>query len=691
MTKMTFSRLSAAIVLALLFISVQNSQAQDLCENGLAAGVYPCENVDLLSIMGTADLGGGTGIEYNDIWGWTDPQDGKEYVIIGRTDGSSFVDISDPLNPVFLGFLPTHTSNSIWRDVKVNGNYAYIVSEANNHGMQIFDLTRLRNVANPPETFTSDAHYANFGRAHNVVINEGVDRAYGVGTNTFSGGMHIVDISDPLNPTILGDFSSDGYTHDAQVVTYNGPDAAYVGKQIAFNCNENTLTIVDVDDPLDCTQIGRVGYPNIGYSHQGWLTEDHRYFLLGDELDEINQGINTRTVIWDVQDLANPVVIGQFFSDIAAIDHNLYTRGNLVYQANYRGGLRILDMTNIAAGTLNEVASFDLYPASNSAAFNGAWSSYPYFASGVVAVSHIEEGLFLLQPSFFRAEATESNPCIEGNTDINLTVVDGFAGPVNFSITGGLPSGTNASFSQNGVGAGNYVLSLSNLPASPQVIELELTAEGASYTYTASVSLNLIDCANIVPGCTDPAAENFDPAATVDDGSCTYACEDVTLTISTDCWGSEVSWNITDDQGNIIASVPEATYGNEQTFTWEGCLPAGCYTFNIFDGFGDGMFGSQYGSCTTDGNYFMTDSSGNVLFQMADPNYGAGTSEAFCITPPPCIGDFDNDGLRTVADVLVVLGQFGCNVNCTADLDGDNIIGSTDVLVILSFFGTACP
>lgn len=665
--------------------------AQSSCIDGVAGGIYPCENVDLIAHVTASDLGAAPQIEYNDIWGWTDPLDGKEYVILGRVDGTSFVDISDPFNPVNLGFLPTHTTNSIWRDVKVQGNYAYIVAESNGHGMQVFDLTRLRNVPNPPEVFTSDAHYGNFGNAHNVVINEEVARVYAVGSNTFNGGLHIIDVSNPLNPTIMGDFGNDGYTHDAQVVTYSGPDVTYQGRQIAFCCNENTLTIADVDDPLNSTQLGRVGYPSVAYSHQGWLTEDHRYFLLGDELDEVNFGNNTRTIIWDVQDLNNPVVIGEFLSSVAAIDHNLYTKGNLVYQSNYRAGLRILDSENVANGTLAEVAWFDLFPTSNSAQFNGSWSNYPYFESGIIAVSHIEEGLFLLQPNLFRTELISSPVCEAGGAEIGLTVLPGFGGPVTFAVTNGLPTGANAVFSQNGVSSGTYFLNITGLTASPQPLTLTITATGASDSFSADVSFTVIDCTSIIEGCTDPGASNFNPNATFDNGTCEFPCEQVTLSILTDCWGEEVSWQLTDDAGGVVASIPENTYGNQIVNEWTGCLTAGCYTFSISDGFGDGMSGSQYQSCNADGNYFMTDSSGNTLFQMADANYGFGTSHAFCIEFPACPGDFDNDGLRTVADILILLADFGCLSNCVADLDDNDAVTTEDMLIMLSLFGVPCP
>ena len=176
-------------------------QVAEPCENGMA-GIYPCNDYDLVSHINLNDLGG-IGASGNDCWGWTDPTTQKEYALMCTSTGTSFIDISDPVNPINLGQLPTRTSNSTWRDVKTYGNYAFIVSEASNHGMQVFDLTRLRNIdtSNLPITFTSDANYTGFGNAHNIVINEANAYAYAVGSNTFAGGPHFVDISDPLNPS----------------------------------------------------------------------------------------------------------------------------------------------------------------------------------------------------------------------------------------------------------------------------------------------------------------------------------------------------------------------------------------------------------------------------------------------------------------------------------------------------------
>ena len=366
------------------------------CAGG-TAGNYPCQNVDLLGHLSHAAMGAGTG---NDIWGWTDPLDGTEYALVGSTTGTSFIDLSDPFNPVYLGRLPSHNGiSSTWRDMKVYANHAFIVADGNNgHGMQVFDLTELRTVVSPPVTFSNTAHYSGFGSAHNIVINEDSGYAYGVGADC-SGGLHMVDIQNPLSPTFAGCFSADGYTHDAQCVIYNGPDATYQGNEICFNSNEDTLTIVDVTNKTTPVQLSRTGYSGSSYTHQSWLTEDHTYALLGDELDELNSGHNTRTYIWDVSDLDSPSLIGNHTAASASIDHNMYVRGKYVLQSNYSSGLRILDISDVANGNLTEEAFFDTYPANDNVNFNGQWSNYPYFDSGIIIANDRQNGLFILWPT----------------------------------------------------------------------------------------------------------------------------------------------------------------------------------------------------------------------------------------------------------------------------------------------------
>lgn len=383
------------ILLPILFFSLFHINAQTPCVGGMA-GPYPCSNYDLQSEFSLSELNAGSG---NDSWGWTDPSDGKEYALVGLDNGTAFIDISNPINPVFLGKLPTHTNSSLWRDIKVYNNYAFVVSEASGHGMQVFDLTRLRTVSNPPITFTEDAHYGGFGNAHNIVINEDTGYAYGVGTNTFNGGPHFVNIQNPLNPIAAGGYSFGSYSHDGQVVTYNGPDASYQGREIYIGSNENEVVIVDVTNKANPVGISTITYPNAGYTHQGWLTEDHRYFLVGDEFDESNVGFDTRTVVMDLFDLDNPSLHFDYFGPTPAIDHNGYVKGNKFYLANYKSGIRVVDITDIANGNMSEIGFFDSYPSSNSASYDGAWNVYPYFGSGNIVISDMARGFLLVKSS----------------------------------------------------------------------------------------------------------------------------------------------------------------------------------------------------------------------------------------------------------------------------------------------------
>ena len=363
------------------------------CENGFAAE-FPCNGVDLLSRIPLSDFNAVSG---NDSWGWVDTQTNKEYALMGLDNGLAFVDITDPESPIYLGKLRTKTVSSQWRDVKVYNDHAFIVSEAENHGMQVFDLSKLRNVTSAPETFTEDAHYDGFGNAHNIVINETSGFAYAVGTQTFSGGPHFVDIRNPQNPIAAGGYASNGYSHDAQVVTYNGPDQDYQGSEILIGSNENEVVIVDISDKNAPVEISRRTYSQIGYTHQGWFTQDQRYFIVGDELDELNFGVPTRTLIFDFNDLDSPELSFEFNSPTNAIDHNGYVHNGKYYLSNYTAGIRIIDVSNIENGQLQEEAFFDTFPRSNQAQFSGVWNVYPFLPSGTLIVSDINSGLYLLK------------------------------------------------------------------------------------------------------------------------------------------------------------------------------------------------------------------------------------------------------------------------------------------------------
>jgi choice-of-anchor B domain-containing protein len=385
------------------------------CNNN-EADAWECSNVDLVSFIPISQLtgDGSTNINTNDNWGWEDPETGQKWAIVGLQDRASFVDITDALNPRVAAVLPMPegAQRSSWRDMKTFADHVFIVSDnAAQHGMQVFDLTRLRDYSSGDPVFVeADARYAEFGSAHNIVINTDIGHAYAVGVGgsgqTCGGGLHIIDINTPLEPTFAGCFSDPqtgrsgtGYTHDAQCTTYNGPDADWQGRALCFGANETAISIADVTDPANTIKISNATYPSPGYTHQGWLSDDQQWFFVNDELDETSGLVErTRTLVWDVSDLDDPQLVTEHFGTQESSDHNLYVQGNLMFQSNYVSGLRILDISDPANPV--EVAYFDTVPyGDNSPGFSGSWSNYPYYGDGTVLVTSGAEGMFILRPT----------------------------------------------------------------------------------------------------------------------------------------------------------------------------------------------------------------------------------------------------------------------------------------------------
>lgn len=369
----------------------------------------PGASIKMLSNMPLSQIGGGSGAS---LYGWVDPQTNREYALMGRSTGTSIIDITNPASPAYVANVPrqTGTAATSWREPKVVGNTMYIGVDGTTAGMQIVDLTRVRNYNGTTLTLNADATYTGVTRIHTLGVSPGTNFLYATGTNTASGGLRVLDVTNPLAPTVAASWSTDGYTHENQVVKYNGPDAAYRGREISFSSNgrstnitTNRFSIVDVTNKSSVVRLASKGYASSGYTHQGWLTEDQRYFVMNDELDETNNltSGHTRTHFWDVSDLDNPVYKGFYTHEGSSIDHNLYIKDRLIYMSNYTSGLHIFALDNPASANPNdwmhEVASFDTYLPDDSTTFNGTWNNYPFFPSGNIAVSDINGGLFVLK------------------------------------------------------------------------------------------------------------------------------------------------------------------------------------------------------------------------------------------------------------------------------------------------------
>ncbi len=375
------------------------------CSQGMA-GEYPCERVDLLSFTPKTALGATmTQTKVTNPWGWTDPQTGKEYVMMGMQEGVAFIDISQPLTPTYLGILPTHYLTaplSEFRDMKVYQNYAFIIADfPSQNGLQIFDLTTLRQVTTPT-TFSETAHYAGIMDGHHIYIHQETGYAYipRRSSGNCSTGTTMINVQDPLHPTDAGCFAEGGVASDTNCVLYHGPDATYHGREICVIGSDDNLIVGDVTTKTMPVVLAIRSYASASRIHSARFTADHRYIVSVDVDDEHHHGYNTRIFIWDAMDLDDISDDPVFYTGpTTGSDHMVWLRGDFAYISNLSAGVRILDLRRISEGVLTQAAYFDNYPASNSPGHqHGTWAIFPYFESGVLALSDREEGLFLLRP-----------------------------------------------------------------------------------------------------------------------------------------------------------------------------------------------------------------------------------------------------------------------------------------------------
>lgn len=437
------------------------------CADG-KAGEYECQNIDLVSHMSRDELDGG---DLSDIWGWA-AADGTEYALVGTFNGTVFVRINTDGSLTHLGMLPASDGRaktdkpqqklchddacgeaSPWRDIKVFGDYAYIVSDVSGHGMQIFDLTQLES-ATGVQTWTETSYVGDFGHAHNIFINEDTGHAFVVGNGSLgspnNGGLYYFDLSNPLNPPVSREINDDGYTHDVQCVDYSGPDTRFQGREICFASNEDTLTIIDVEDVLSPDVLSKASYSGSQYTHQAWLSEDQRYIFLNDEMDESATGERTHLRVFDVSNLEAPAHVADYLAPTLSIDHNNYVHGDWLYQTNYLAGLRILDVSNPESPV--QAAYFDTKPEQDAAEYDGTWSNFR-FDSGRVALSDMSGGLFVVQPTLTAANgndlalalnAAPAAPEINETVELEVFVENnGTADATDVLVTTHLPAGVS--------------------------------------------------------------------------------------------------------------------------------------------------------------------------------------------------------------------------------------------------------
>jgi choice-of-anchor B domain-containing protein len=355
---------------------------------GTKASGFASSNVTLLSWLTLGDLSAGA-TSGNVCWGYTSPS-GREYALMGVSNGTAFVEVTDPNNPQIVSFQSGPTS--LWRDIKSWSHYVYAVSEGGS-GIQVFNV---QNIDAGSVTFVGNVTTGGDQATHTLIIDQASGYLYRAGGG--SNGLRIYNLNaSPTNPPLVTTWTTK-YVHEVTPVTYTSGPAA--GKQIAYACSgfnggfTNTgLTILDVTNKANPVVLKEIFWSGAQFSHQVWLSPDLKYAYLNDELDE--NGVKpTTTYVINVEDPANAFLVGSFTNGNEAVGHNLYTLPGRLFEANYRSGLRVFD---IGANPTNppEIAWFDTYPGDDDAEFNGLWNNYPFFDSGIVLGSDLERGLFV--------------------------------------------------------------------------------------------------------------------------------------------------------------------------------------------------------------------------------------------------------------------------------------------------------
>ena len=448
---------SSMLALASTMAATAQSHAGAPCTGGSSSG-FACDGVGLLAHAALQDMEPAAG-RASDIWGFVDLNTAREYVIVGLQTGVAVFDVSNPEMPVQVG--SAEGTASTWRDIKVLQQfdaqarrwraYAYITADNVPDGLLVLDLSGL------PNSIEAVSFASDFANAHNVYL-AGVDYRFGLarggieplmgiaGANLAGGNFRLYSLSQPAAPSLVS-VSTQGYAHDLASVALTDArkDSQCVNALAADACelladfNENTVDIWDVTQPNSPQRLSSFAYSNASYVHSGWFTEDARYLLVQDELDEGNAGLNTTVRVLDLANLSAPSIAGSWVGPNQSIDHNGFAKGNRYYLANYASGLSVLDISDPSVP--QRIGFFDSFPAHNAPAFVGAWGAYPFLASGTIAVSDINSGLYLLEdetPAPAAGSFVITTPVLAGaeggSVDVVVSRVGGSTGAVSVDI-----------------------------------------------------------------------------------------------------------------------------------------------------------------------------------------------------------------------------------------------------------------
>ncbi|MBL4592936.1 MAG: choice-of-anchor B family protein [Flavobacteriales bacterium] len=337
----------------------------------------------------------------NDVWGYVDGA-GNEYALVGTENGTSIVDISNPSSPVEVFF--TSGPTTIWRDLKVWGDHAYITNESSG-GMKIIDMSNLPGAITAGDVYNYTGSTYQFSSAHDLYIDEnGV--AYVIGADNGNGGAIMLDLTaNPQAPVELGRYN-DYYLHDAMV----RGDTLWGGA-----INDGFFVAVDVSNKSAPITMQTQNTPNT-FTHNCWISDDGHTLFTTDEVSNAFIGA------YDVSNLSNISELDRIQSSPGqnVIVHNTFVIGNYIVTSYYRDGITIHDVSN--PSNMVEVGNYDTSPAFSGGGFNGCWGVYPWLPSGLIIATDIENGLYVLGPTYTPASYLDGN-VIDSVTTSSLDAV----------------------------------------------------------------------------------------------------------------------------------------------------------------------------------------------------------------------------------------------------------------------------
>lgn len=693
---------------------------------------YDASNVVLLKRMGLTEFGQFT--SGSDCWGYVSPG-GREYALMGLNSGVAFVDITDVASVTVVGTVAM--PSSFWKDTAVHNGYAYIVSDSAGDGIRIVDV---RNIDQGTISVAGTVTPGGVTRVHSSLLNG--NYLYLCGSNSTTNGLIALDLTNPLNPMIAGSYGSGGYVHDVQVKTYT--EGPYAGREIAF-CfmGPNGLDVVDVTNKSNMVRLSRTTYANIGYCHQGWLGPTGQYLYVNDELDERNSGAAPALMrIFDVSNLSAPQLVGTWSNGQEVIDHNCYIKDGFLYTANYRAGVRILDIRSTPTAPV-EVGHIDTFPGADALEFNGAWSVYPYFPSGKVIVSDIESGLFIIDPTYalnggvplsysYPSGLPSQVPASGGTVEVQIDGINGG------ELDGASPQLTvewgkeSATVDMTALGGGRFRGVFPAMPC-PSEAKFYITARSTNgLTVRDPLSAPLASYGVIVAGPTTLGfADNFEAdrgwtvGAPGDDatsgiwqradpvGTAAQPADDNPSGTGTLCYvtgaaGGSVGANDVDGGSTTLTSprmtalgggIPYAVY-----FRWYSNDQGGAANSDsmpVLISNDDGATWTQLELVTENTNLWVerrfridefvapTD---RVRLRFIARDLGAGSIvEAavddvrieFVSCATASGADLNGDGVVNAADLAVLLGSWGACAGCPQDIDGDGQVNANDLAALL--------